>query len=157
MRRSSASDDDDRGLMRKLIFLLCLTVFLILDHRLGAAIFGKIQGIVHDPQHRPVAGASVKLQATTSDWSQTGQTDGNGEFSFTSVPVGDYRVTVMQTGFETSAQAVTVTSGTSPILHFQFAIEIARNVVESQRLSTPIDYATAVPFAKRFLRNGGGH
>jgi hypothetical protein len=108
--------------MRKLIFSLCLMVLLVLDLRLGAAIFGKIRGIVHDPQHRPVAGASVNLQATSSDWSQTGQTDGNGEFSFTSVPVGDYKITVTQVDFETSAQTVTVTSGTSPILHFQLAI-----------------------------------
>jgi hypothetical protein len=49
---------------------------------------------VHDPQHRPVAGASVKLQAITSDYSQTAQADDNGEFSFTSVPVGDYKITV---------------------------------------------------------------
>ena len=89
---------------------------------LYAAIFGRIQGIVHDPQHRPIPGASVKLQATTSDLSQTAQTDDNGEFSFTNVPVGDYKITVTQTKFETSAQAVTVTSGSSPILHFQLAI-----------------------------------
>ena len=55
-----------------------------------ATIFGRIQGIVHDPQHRPIAGASVKLQAVTSVWSQTAQSDDNGEFSFTAVPVGDY-------------------------------------------------------------------
>jgi Carboxypeptidase regulatory-like domain/TonB-dependent Receptor Plug Domain len=89
---------------------------------LQAAIFGRIQGIVHDPQHRPIPGASVKLQATTSDLSQTAQTDDNGEFSFTSVPVGDYKITVTQAKFENSQQTVTVTSGSSPILHFQLAI-----------------------------------
>ena len=35
--------------------------------------------------------------------------------------------------------------------HFRPAVEIARNVVESQRLSTLIDYATATPFAIGFL------
>ncbi len=80
--------------MRKLIFGLCLAVFLFCGTLLHATIFGKIQGIVHDPQHRPVAGASVKLQAITSDWSQTAQADDNGEFSFTTVPVGDYKITV---------------------------------------------------------------
>jgi outer membrane receptor protein involved in Fe transport len=87
-----------------------------------AEIFGKIQGIVHDPQHRPVAGASVKLQATTSDWSRTAQADGNGEFSFSAVPVGDYKITVTQPNFAPSEQTVTVASGSSPILHFQLAI-----------------------------------
>ena len=87
-----------------------------------AIIFGRIQGIVHDPQHRPVAGASVKLQAMTSDWSQTAQSDDNGEFSFPAVPIGDYKITVTRPKFQTSEQTVTVDSGSSPILHFQLAI-----------------------------------
>src|SRR5580698_4080809 len=103
--------------MRKLVFCLCLFCSLLL-----ATIFGRIQGVVHDPQHRPVAGASVKLQAITSDYSQTAQTDDNGEFSFTSVPVGDYKITVAQSKFETAGQTVTVDSNSSPVLHFQLAI-----------------------------------
>ena len=75
--------------MRKLAFCLYVPVFLVFGSLLHATIFGRVQGIVHDPQHRPVAAASVKLQAT-SDWSQTAQTDENGDFSFTAVPVGDY-------------------------------------------------------------------
>ena len=108
--------------MRRLAFFLFAAVFLLSSSLLHATIFGRIQGIVHDPQHRPVAGASVKLQAITSDWSQTTQTDDNGEFSFTTVPVGDYKITVTQSKFETAEQTVTVASGSSPILHFQLAI-----------------------------------
>jgi hypothetical protein len=69
-----------------------------------------------------VPGALVKLQAITSDWSQTAQSGDNGEFSFTAVPVGDYKITVTQSKFETAQQAVTVASGSSPILHFQLTI-----------------------------------
>jgi hypothetical protein len=112
----------DGGFVRKFIFCLCLAVFLFSGTLLHATIFGKIQGIVHDPQHRPVAGASVKLQAITSDWSQTAQTDDNGEFSFTSVPVGDYKITVTQPKFQSAEQTVTVASSSSPVLHFQLAI-----------------------------------
>lgn len=108
--------------MRKLVFSFYLLLFVISGSVLHATIFGKIQGIVHDPQHRPLAGATVKLQATTSDWSQTAQTDDNGEFSFATVPVGDYKVTVSQPKFETLEQTVTVTSNTSPVLHFQMTI-----------------------------------
>src|SRR5580700_10468635 len=104
---------------RKLKFI---AVFIAFSFPLHATIFGKIQGIVHDPQHRPVAGASVKLQAITSSWSQTTQTDDNGEFLFTSVPVGDYKITVTQSKFETLERTVTVASGSAPILHFQLAI-----------------------------------
>ena len=41
------------GFMRKLVFLLCLAVFMLSGSLLHATIFGRIQGIVHDPQHRP--------------------------------------------------------------------------------------------------------
>jgi hypothetical protein len=104
--------------MRKLVFFL----WLISSSLLHATIFGRVQGVVHDPQHRPVAGASVKLAATNSDWSQTAQTDSNGEFSFSTVPVGDYKITVTQPTFETAQQIVTVASASSPILHFQLTI-----------------------------------
>jgi hypothetical protein len=97
-------------------------VLLLFGTLLQATIFGRIQGIVHDPQHRPVAGASVKLQAITSDYSQTAQADDNGEFLFTTVPVGDYRITVTEPKFETAEQNVTVDSNSSAILHFQLAI-----------------------------------
>ena len=46
----------------------------------------------------------------------------NGEFSFTTVPVGDYKITINQSKFQTAEQSVTVVSGSSPILHFQLAL-----------------------------------
>ncbi|HVN03345.1 MAG TPA: TonB-dependent receptor [Bryobacteraceae bacterium] len=89
---------------------------------LRATIFGRIQGVVHDSQHRPVAGATVKLQSLTSEWSQAARSDSNGEFAFTSVPIGDYKITVTQPQFEIFQQSVTVISGSSPVLHLQLAI-----------------------------------
>ena len=38
------------------------------------------------------------------------------------MPVGDYKITVTQSKFETLEQTVTVDSNSSPILHFQLAI-----------------------------------
>src|ERR1019366_5443314 len=102
--------------------LLCLLVLFMPVSLLYATIFGRVQGVIHDPQHRPVTGAAVKLQAITSDWSQSAQADDNGEFSFANVPVGDYKITVTQPKFETSQQTVTVASASAPILHFQLAI-----------------------------------
>jgi len=99
-----------------------LTAFFLFGSLLHAAIFGKIQGIVHDPQHRPVAGASVTLKAVASDWSQTAQTSDNGEFSFATVPIGDYTISVSKSSFDTEQQTVTVASNSAPVLHFQLAI-----------------------------------
>ena len=64
----------------------------------------------------------MKLQAITSDWSQTTRAGDNGEFAFTTVPVGDYKITVTQPNFQVVEQFVTVDSSSSRILHLQLAI-----------------------------------
>jgi hypothetical protein len=33
-----------------------------------AAVLAAVRGVVHDPQHRPIAGASVTLHAANSDF-----------------------------------------------------------------------------------------
>ena len=98
---------------------LALVFMATLAH---ASIFGSIRGIVHDPQHRPIAGAQVTIKSATSDWSQTTQSDRNGEFTFAAVPVGDYIVTVSHPKFDSLEQTVTVVSDSSPVLHFPLAI-----------------------------------
>src|SRR5580658_2496434 len=128
-----------------------LALCLMFGALLHATIFGRIQGLVHDPQHRPVAGATVTLQAITSGFSQTAQANDDGEFSFTSVPVGDYKLTVTQSKFETSAQTVTVASGSSPILHFQLAIATLNQtaVVVGQADSVNMDSVTPTTLVDR--------
>ncbi len=128
-----------------------LAGFLMFGCLLHAAIFGRIQGVVHDPQHRPIAGASVKLQAITSDWSQSAQADSNGEFSFINVPVGDYKITVGQPQFETAEQTVTVASGGSPVLHFQLAVGTLSQttVVTGQAATVNMDSVTPTTLVDR--------
>jgi hypothetical protein len=137
--------------VQKLTFCLCPAVLLLFGSLLHATIFGKIQGIVHDPQHRPVAGASVKVQAITSDWSQTAQTNDNGEFSFTTVPVGDYKISVTQAQFATAERTVTVASGSSPVLHFQLAIATVNQtaVVVGQAELASMDSVTPTALVDR--------
>ena len=137
--------------IRRLVQCLCLASFLILEPLLHATIFGKIHGVVHDPQHRPVAGAFAKLQAATSDWSQSTQTDNDGEFSFITVPIGDYKITVSQPQFETLEQAVTVDARSSPILHLQLAIAAMNQttVVVGQTESVNMDSVTPTTLVGR--------
>jgi hypothetical protein len=87
-----------------------------------ATVFGTVRGVVHDPQHRPVADAIVKIKSATSQWTQTTQTDQDGAFSFATVPLGDYFVSVTKAGFTDEQQAVTAISASAPTLHFQLKI-----------------------------------
>jgi outer membrane receptor protein involved in Fe transport len=97
-------------------------VLLCLGSLISGTVFGTVRGIVHDPQHRPVADAQVTLKAKASDFSQTVTTDANGEFHFDAVPLGVYTVEVSQTGFTSQQQELTVLSGTAPILHFELQL-----------------------------------
>ena len=116
-------------------------------------IFGNIRGIIHDPQHRPVADATVKLKSATSDWTQTTQTDQDGAFTFTTVPLGDYLVTVTKGGFANAQQTVTVVSDSSPILHFQLKIaslnQTATVSAEAQEEVANVDSVTPTTLVDR--------
>ena len=102
--------------------LLCLAIAALSAGMALATVFGTVRGVVHDPQHRPVANASVKIKSATSEWTESVQSDQDGTFSFTTVPLGDYFVSVTKSGFADEQQAVTVISGSSPTLHFQLKI-----------------------------------
>ena len=88
----------------------------------SAAELTAVRGVVHDPQHRPIADATVTLRAAHSDFVVSDKTNSNGEFSSSAVPPGVYLVTVVQTGFTTTTQSITIASGTTPVLHFELQV-----------------------------------
>jgi hypothetical protein len=113
--------------MRQVASLTAVVLFL---STVGfATIFGSVRGIVHDPQHRPIQGANVTLKAQNSDWTKSLDSDSNGEFDFTSVPIGNYTVTVSSPSFQQTQQPVIVQSDSSPVLHFELAIAGAEETV----------------------------
>jgi hypothetical protein len=79
--------------MTRRIVFLCGVVALMSSIAL-ATIFGAVRGIIHDPQHRPVQGATVMLKSKSSEWTKNANTDANGEFAFNAVPLGGYSITV---------------------------------------------------------------
>ena len=95
-----------------------------------AAQVGSVRGIIHDPQHRPVQNAMVMIQAKASDWKSSTNSNANGEFAFTPVPLGEYVVTVAAMGFDQSQQSVTVISGSNPVLHIALTIAGAKETVD---------------------------
>jgi hypothetical protein len=116
-----------------------------------AEIFGTVHGIVHDPQHRPVQDATVDLKAQRSDWVQHQKTNGNGEFEFSAVPLGEYTVTVAVANFQQAQQTVIVGSGTNPVLHFQLAIATvtASTVVSGEPVTATMDSVTPTTLLNR--------
>ena len=87
-----------------------------------ATVFGTVRGIVHDVQHRPVAGSDVVLKAANSDFAKSTKTNADGDFQFDAVPLGDYVLTVTKDGFAPQERRITVLSGTGPVLHLELQL-----------------------------------
>ncbi len=97
---------------------------------LAAAIFGNLRGVVHDPQHRPIQGATVEVRARLSSWQAQTETNADGGFELDAVPLGEYTVSVQAKGFAHETQQVTVTSASSPVLHFRLKLAPVAQTVE---------------------------
>ncbi len=64
---------------------------------------GTLSGLVTDPTHATISQAKVTVINGATGLSRTTLTDASGYYSFTSLPVGSYEITVDEAGF-TSAQ-----------------------------------------------------
>lgn len=128
----------------KNVRLTALVCFVVAAPVLAAA-FGSVKGIVHDPQHRPVPGVTVTLKARNAAWQQTTVTDGNGEFQFASVPVGDYSVTATLEGFKPSTLMITVLSDTSPVIHLPLDLSTVTQSVTVSAASESASTSTVTP------------
>jgi hypothetical protein len=129
--------------MRKCFFSLILCLLACLPAH--AAIFSRLQGVVHDPQHRPIAGAHVELQAANSALNFKTTTDVSGDFVLPSLPLGDYIVTVTQPGFSALRQSLTLVSDTSPILHLELAVGTVQQTVSVTDHDSSANVNTATP------------
>ena len=94
-----------------------------------ATVFATLHGVVHDPQHRPIAGAAVTLQAGDSSFALHAASDAQGEFTLPQVPLGVYTLTVSAPGFGPASESITVASGTNPVLHVPLTVAGATETV----------------------------
>jgi hypothetical protein len=132
------------------VFVLLFSFGVSSSAALGS-IFGAVRGVVHDPQHRPIQGATVTLTAKTSDWSTSATTDSAGEFQFNAVPLGAYSVSVNSPGFTQATQDVTVISGSVPVVHLALKVAAtnASITVSAAPEVAPTDSATPITLVDR--------
>ena len=107
-------------MFRSIVFACAALLFAAPCAR--ATVFAAVRGIVHDAQHRPIAGARVTLQSANSAFVLRAVTDSGGAFNLQQAPIGLYRITVAAQGFQTLSQDLTLVSGTSPVLHFPLEV-----------------------------------
>jgi hypothetical protein len=121
-------------------------LFLLLSASVAlASIFSNVQGVVHDPQHRPISGARVEVHAAHSAYTRFVLTNNEGGFSLASLPLGDYVVTVAAKGFAVQNEAITLASDTTPVLHFELQIGTVQQDVSVDDLSQTANVNSVTP------------
>src|ERR1051326_5359897 len=116
----------------------------------AASVFGGIRGLVHDPQHRPIAGATVTVRATHSAWTRSTTSDAEGQFLLNGIPAGEYVIEVQSPGFATQSQNATVLSDRVCEPHFPMAVETAQASVSV--IDTAEDPQTATAAAMTLVK-----
>jgi hypothetical protein len=103
---------------------LVLTLFSLIAAALplAAQSAGTIHGSVVDPTGAAVRGAIVQVQNPVSRYSQSTQTDGQGNFVFANVPYNPYHVSAVANGFESAEQDADVRSPITVELKFSLKI-----------------------------------
>jgi len=71
------------------LFAFVMAALLCLHPAYASQLVG-VHGVVHDPQHRPIVGATVTLHAANADLVVSEKTNSSGEFNLAAVPLGVY-------------------------------------------------------------------
>jgi len=116
-----------------------------------ATVFSTVHGVVHDPEHRPIAGADVTLKDADSDFALHATTGADGVFELPRVPIGVYRISITASGFTTASQPVAVTSGTNPVLHIPLAVASTTQSIVVESSAAPVDTATTSTLVTRAM------
>ena len=137
--------------MRRLYSLFATTLLLAATLPSHATVFATVHGVVHDQQHRPIAGAQVTLQAADSDFVLHATTSAIGTFELPQAPIGVYRLTVTAAGFDVATQTLTLASGTNPVLHIPLAVAGTTQSVVVEGSASSADTATPTTLITRAM------
>ena len=92
---------------------------------------GSISGVVTDASGAAIAGASVKLDSSSTGLSRAAVTSAQGEYLFADLPVGQYTITVTQAGFEARKfDRVEVAVSRTTNLEIKLGVAAQQQVVE---------------------------
>ncbi len=132
------------------LFIIAIILFAV-PQVVSATVFSTMHGVVHDPEHRPIAGADVTLKDADSDFALHATSSADGVFELPRVPIGVYRLSVTAPGFATAVQSLAVTSGTNPVLHVPLAVASTTQSVVVEGSAAPVDTATTVTLVTRAM------
>jgi len=119
--------------------IACLVALLASVNLWGQGIFATLTGVVSDPSGAMVNGAKVTLVDATSGSARETVTNSDGYFTFASVAVGKYNVSVEAQGFQTyKADGITLGGSEKRNLNVSLLVGSTSQTVEVSADVTPL-------------------
>jgi hypothetical protein len=110
---------------------------------IGQTFRGGISGTVTDQSGAVVPGAQVTAVDTGTNNTYKTVSSTAGEFAFTNLPLGDYSVTIVATGFATQkVNRVTVSAGVTYVLPVKLGVASAAQTIEVTADALSLDTVT---------------
>jgi cytoskeletal protein RodZ len=131
---------------RVLLVVFAMLSLIVLNAGIaqGQAISGNLTGTVTDASGAAVNGASVEAVNLGTGQKITATTRGSGEYLFSNLPVGNYRITVTSTNFRTTTlDTVPVELNKTLTANVQLQVGTSATTVEVSGVAAPVDTTTA--------------
>ena len=147
--------------MRKNNLLLSLVIFFyVTPCNIRAQIqIGSIKGTVADHTGARMPHPTVSLDSPVTGFHSTAATGEDGEYIFNNVPFGAYILRVGATGFQPSAQGVSVRSNIPVVIDFKLSVAGASesvNVRAAESLVRSDSASTETTVDESFIRHQPG-
>src|SRR5690348_15770435 len=120
-----------------------IPVFLAALSLQGQTSMGRVSGTVTDPSDAAVPAAKVTITNVETSASRTVQTDGNGFYTVTNLPIGSYRIDVNKEGFKSQSQ-LGLTLVADGRLTADFRLDVGNLVQNVEIVATGVEQVNTV-------------
>jgi len=100
---------------------ICLSLVLASSSALTQTITASLHGRVSDKSGAVLPAATLTIVNVETGWSRSAQTDSSGECQLTLVPVGTYKVSAAQPGFQAETRTLQLTIGATASVEFSLS------------------------------------
>jgi hypothetical protein len=133
-----------RAFLRRSSLISFVLLALLWPMIAQAQFRGSLRGTVTDPQGAGVAGATVTLTNTDTNYTLTSISDANGIYQFNALAAAPYRLTVQKTGFkEKVLEHVQITPDQPNALDLQLELGAVQQTVTVSGTTQTLDTETA--------------
>ena len=101
---------------------------------------GTMAGTVTDPTGAVIAGAHIQVRSKDTGLARAPVTGGQGEYSASSLPVGDYEVTAEAAGFRLLAREALVEAGSTTSVNFAMQVGDVSDTITVEGASPQIQF-----------------